>query len=262
MSSSTHSAIQLSDAVDRSIPTPYYYQLQEYLIHLIQTGELKSGDQLPTELEICSSTNLSRTVIRQAIQELVNEGYLERFRAKGTFVARPKVAERLVQSLTGFYEDIIARGQQPVTRVLSFEVIPATSQVAHELQIRIGEPVIYLYRLRFIDRDPIVLVATYLPRFMCPDLVNENLEVQSLYQVLAKRYNLVISRALRSVEAVAATAEESHLLEVEKGAPLLLLKSTGFLADGRPLEYFVARHRGNRAKFEVELVRTATNPGY
>ena len=247
--------IDLRDVVDRSSPVPYYHQLYERLVSLIQSGVLKPGDQIPTELEICQETGLSRSVVRQAIHDLVNEGYLERFRAKGTFVARPKLPERLVQSIAGFYEDSVARGQVPVTQVLDFDVRPASAQVAQKLQIGVGELVIYLNRLRFIEQEPIVLVATYIPRFLCPNLLNEDMSSQSLYRVLKERYGLVIVRARRSLEAVAATAEEAKLLEIEKGAPLLLLRSIGYLDDGRPLEYYVARHRGDRTRFDVELVR-------
>jgi GntR family transcriptional regulator len=105
MPATPDAAVNLNEAVDRRSPIPYYYQLKEYLVRLIHNDVLKSGDRLPTEMEICAGSGLSRTVVRQAIQELENEGYFIRFRAKGTFVARPKVQERLVQTLTGFYED-------------------------------------------------------------------------------------------------------------------------------------------------------------
>jgi GntR family transcriptional regulator len=249
--------INLGEAIDRQSPIPYYYQLKEYLARLIHTNVLKPGDRLPTEMEICSISGLSRTVVRQSIRDLENEGYFVRFRAKGTFVARPKVQERLVQTLTGFFEDTIAHGQTPMTRVLLFEVTPATSKIAQELQVPVGEPVFFLKRLRFIDQEPILVVSTYIPRFMCPDLNKFDLSTHSLYRVLKQNFNLVLMRARRSIEAIAATAEDVRLLEVENNAPLLQLTSTGYLADGRPLEYYVAHHRGDRAKFDVELVQTS-----
>lgn len=255
MTTKNNSLGSLKAVIDRESPIPYYHQLREFLVHMINTGLLKSGDQIPPEMDLCDETGLSRTVVRQAIQELVNEGYLERFRAKGTFVAKPKVPERLVQNLTGFYEDSVARGQIPQTDVLAFEVIPASYKLGQELQLPPGEPVIHLNRLRFIEREPIVLVATYVPRHFCPDLLEEDMSNQSLYQTLKDRYNLEIVRARRSLEAVTATAEEAKLLKIEKGSPLLLLKSTGYLKDGRPLEYYKAVHRGDRTKFDVELVK-------
>ena len=249
--------INVSEAIDRKSPVPYYYQLKEYLARLIRTDVLKAGDRLPTEMEICNSSGLSRTVVRQAIRELENEGLFVRFRARGTFVARPKVQERLVQTLTGFYEDTIAHGQMPMTTVLDFRILPAISKVAQELQVPIGEPVFFLKRLRFIDQEPILVVSTHIPRFMCPDLLKFDLSTHSLYRVLKQNYNLVLMRARRSIEAILATSEDVRLLEVKKEAPLLQLTSTGYLADGRPLEYYVAHHRGDRARFDVELVQTS-----
>jgi GntR family transcriptional regulator len=257
MSPTLDHAINLSEAIDRQSPIPYYYQLKEYLARLIHTGVLKPGDRLPTEMEICNASGLSRTVVRQAFQELENEGFFNRFRAKGTFVARPKVQERLVETLTGFYEDTIAHGQIPITHVLNFEVIPATSKIAQELQVPVGEPVFFLKRLRFIDQEPILVVSTFIPRFMCSDLMRFDLSTHSLYRVLHQDFHLLIMRARRSIEAISATPEDVRLLEVENDAPLLQLTSTGYLADGRPLEYYIAHHRGDRAKFDVELVRTS-----
>jgi GntR family transcriptional regulator len=251
--------INLSEFIDRQSPIPYYYQLKEYLARLIHTNVLKPGDRLPTELEICNASGLSRTVIRQAIRELEGEGFFVRFRAKGTFVARPKVRERLVQTLTGFYEDTIAHGQTPNTVVLNFEIVPATSKIAQELQVSVGEPVYFLERLRFIDQEPILVVSTHIPVLMCPDLMRFDMSTHSLYRVLKQNYNLVLMRARRSIEAIAATSQDVRLLEVENDAPLLQLTSTGYLADGRPLEYYIAHHRGDRAKFEVELVQTPDN---
>ncbi|MGD0004661.1 MAG: GntR family transcriptional regulator [Anaerolineaceae bacterium] len=257
MQQTLNTTINLSEAIDRHSPIPYYYQLKEYLASLIRTNVLKSGDRLPTEMEICSESGLSRTVVRQAIQELENEGFFVRFRAKGTFVARPKVQERLVQTLTGFYEDTIAHGQTPMTRVLIFEVIPATSKIAQELQVPVGEPVFFLKRLRFIDQEPILVVSTHIPRFMCPDLIHFDMSTHSLYRVLQQNFNLIIMRARRSIEAITALPEDVRLLGIENDAPLLQLTSTGYLQDGRPLEYYIAHHRGDRAKFDVELVRTS-----
>jgi len=247
--------VSLQGAIDRSSPVPLYYQLREYLAQLIRNGEWPPDTQVPTEQELCEMTKLSRSVVRQALQDLVHDQLLVRYRAKGTFVARPKVHERLVQTLTGFYEDTVARGQVPQTRVLQFDVIPASSLIARELGIAPGTPVIHLNRLRSIDGEPILLVVTYIPHYMCPGLIEEDMTSQSLYRVLEERYGLAIVRGRRTLGAVAATNEEAGLLQIEPGDPLLLLRSTSYLEDGRALEYFVARHRADRAEFEVELVR-------
>jgi multiple sugar transport system substrate-binding protein len=76
-------------AIDRSIPVPAYYQLKQLLKQRIEDGELRPGDRLPTEAELCDRYELSRTPVRQALQELVYEGLLIRTAGRGTFVAEP-----------------------------------------------------------------------------------------------------------------------------------------------------------------------------
>ncbi len=114
---------------------------------------------------------------------------------------------------------------------------------------------IMIDRLRSVDGEPIVLVITYVPYDLCPALINEDVSIRSLYEILEKKYGLELVYGRRTLEAVAATKEEAELLELEEGDPIVLLRSISYLKDGRPIEYFKARHRGDRSRFEVELFR-------
>ncbi len=247
--------LSAAKVIRRDSPVPYYYQLEEFLKEQIENGAWKPGQQIPSEAELCEAFDVSRTVVRQALNELVHEGLLYRRKGKGTFVAEPKIRESLVQHLTGFYEDMVALGLKPSTKVLEQKVIPAPSKIAEALGLEEGEPVIMIDRLRFVDDEPILLVITYVPEKLCPELLNEDLSTQSLYAILEKKYGLELVYGHRTLEAVAATKEEANLLEIEEGDPIILLRSISYLKDGRPIEYFKAKHRGDRSRFEVELVR-------
>lgn len=253
----TSEHVQLDDTrvIDRDSPLPYYYQLKEFLVEQIESGNWKSGQQLPSEPEFCQRLGVSRTVVRHALQELVYEGLLYRQQGKGTFVAEPKISESLVQSLSGFYEDMEDRGLTPVSQVLEQSLTPANKKVAEYLEVPVGTPVIKIERLRSVNGEPIVLVTTYLPYETCPALMEEDLSRQSLYALLEGKYGLEIARGRRTLEVVPASEYEARLLGVEENAPLVLLNSVSYLKDGRPIEYFHALHRGDRSKFEVELVR-------
>jgi len=241
--------------INRQIPLPYYYQLEEILREQIESGKWQVDQKIPSEAELCEAFNVSRTVVRQALSELVSKGLLYRQKGKGTFVAKPKINESLVQNLTGFYEDMVARGLTPVTQVLRQQTSPANKKVAEKLGVPEGTPVIEIERLRAISDQPIVLVTTYLPYECCPGLLEEDLTNQSLYYLLEYKHNVRIARGRRTIEAVAANEREARLLQVKRNAPLVLLDSIGYLEDGRPVEYFHALHRGDRARFEVELIR-------
>jgi GntR family transcriptional regulator len=234
---------------------PYYIQLMELLKDQLENGSLEPGDRLPSEPALGDLYGVSRTVVRQALRELELAGLIVRRKGRGTFVAEPKIEESLIQKLTGFYQDMVERGRSPITQVLRQEVIPAASNEANFLDIQIGMLVYCIERLRFIDEEPIVLVTTYIPYDLVPELENYDLKDQSLYAILEKDFGMVLARGKRFMEAVPATEREAKLLQTEVSAPLFLLDSVTYLDDGRPIEYYHAVHRGDRSRFEVELIR-------
>lgn len=248
-------AFEGGSVVDHGSPVPYYYQLSTYVEQKIRAEEWRPGQFLPSEQEICDHAAVSRTVVRQALAELERKGLVSKHNGKRSTIAFPKYEGRLMQNLRGFYEDAVAGGQKPATKVLDMKVVPAGDEVAEALHLKPGSPVILLNRLRYLDDEPEVLVVTYVPKSRCPSLVNEDLSNQSLYELLARKYGLRITQGFRTIEAIALDKPDARLLHVPPGSPALLLKSIGLLSDGSPLEYFVAKHRGDRAKFGVRLVQ-------
>ena len=241
--------------LDRKSPIPYYIQVKEILQARIQDGSWPVGFQLPGEAELCQTFDVSRTVIRQALNDLVYKGLLIRRKGKGTFVAGPKIRESLVQKLTGFYQDMVEQGYTPFTQVLKQVLIPASPKIAVFLAVEPGSEVIEIERLRFVEDEPIQFITTYLPYHLCSDLLHQDLSNQSLYAFLEDHCGLMIAHGRRTVEAVLANNYEARLLHVKKGAPLILLDSVSFLDDGTPVEYYHAVHRGDRTRFDVELIR-------
>jgi GntR family transcriptional regulator len=245
----------MKDAINFESHIPYYIQLMDILREKVQQAVWRPGDQIPGEQDLCERYQVSRTVVRQALRELEYEGVITRQKGKGTFISLPKISEGLVQKLTGFYQDMIERGLKPGSQVLHQEVTPCNEKVARFLNIVPGEKVIDIQRLRFINDEPIQLVTTYIPYKMCPSLATTDLSNQSLYAFLEKECGICIAKGHRIIEAVLANEHEAELLGIERGAPLLLLDSVSFSDDGQPIEYYHALHRGDRSRFEVELVR-------
>lgn len=251
------SSHDMQTGIDRSSPLPFYHQLKQLLLGEIERRGLRPGDRLPGDHELCATYDVSRTVVRQALAELESEGIIERMKGKGTFVAHPKTTEGLVQSLTGLYEDVAARGGHLRSEVLGLEVVPAEAQIAEDLDVPLGHPVIAIERLRFVDEEPWVLTITHVPEELAPGLVNEDLSHQSLYALLEGKYGLRLVHGRRSVEATVAGSGLARSLGVSRGAPVLVLRSVSMGQEGRPVESFVAFHRGDRSRFEVELSRRA-----
>ena len=252
---SLSSADMAQQMIDRSSPLPFYHQLKQILIADIRLRNRQPGDRLPGDHELCLAYDVSRTVVRQALSELEVEGVIERVKGRGTFVARAKTAEHLVQSLTGLYEDVVARGGTMRSEVRRLAVVPADAQVAADLQIETGGPVVAIERLRFVDEEPWVLVTTYLPEDVAPGLVDEDLTHQSLYALLENKYGVRLVRGRRSLEASVARSALARDLGIARGGPILVLRSVSLGVGDRPIETFVAFHRGDRSRFEVELYR-------
>ena len=241
--------------LNKNIPIPLYYQLKTILLEYIREEHKDLEKPIPTEVEISEYFGISRPTVRQAINELVVEGYLYRVKAKGTFVSKPKITQDFLLTLDSFNNEMRKKGLVPSTKILEKEVIKSDEKVAKTLGLEAGTNVIKLTRLRFADDDPIVFVITYIPYSVCPPIMEHDLESESLYEIIEKESGRLISNAVRTLECITAGEFESKLLKVERGSPIQYFESIVYLEDGTPVEYSLAKYRGDRSKFTFELKR-------
>jgi len=222
---------------------------------LIDSGALKVGDMLPPENELCARLSVSRPTVRQALSELVSEGWLTRQKGKGTFVSRPKIDVRFLQKLESFNDQMRQKGLTPTTKVLSLQKAPGVRRINEELLLEPDEPLLSLMRLRFGDGEPVVSVDTFIPLAQFPAMLEQDYEHCSLYERLESLYNARIFRVHREIEAANANRREAELLQIEHGSAICLVKTIGFTDTDLPVEYSVARYRGDRNKFSIDLYR-------
>ena len=245
----------MKGTIDRRSPVPFYHQLKVLVREHVLDAGLQPGDRVPGELELCDAFEVSRTVVRQALAELETEGVVERVKGRGTFVAVPKTTQGLAAHLTGLFEDMAARGNHLHSVVRRFVVEPAPTYVAGELGLPDGSPVLEVERLRIVHGEPWVLATTYLSASLEGAIDPAELADGSLYDILEQRLGIRLVSGRRTIEAAPANPELARTLEIASGAPVLVLRSTSLGEDGRPVEHFVAYHRGDRSRFEVELTR-------
>jgi GntR family transcriptional regulator len=250
---------QLLGAIDKSSPVPYYYQLRQLLERAVTSGALAVGDQVPTEAALCERYDVSRTVVRQALSDLERHGLLTRIKGKGTFVAEPKLTELVAQSLTSLHEDLAARGQRLENRVLRLEVEPVSAHVAQMLRLPDTERIVLLERLRLLNGQPLVVTTAHMPYSLCAPILELDMAERSLFETYERELGFKLHRGTRAIEARAAGSEIARHLGIPEGAPVLTFTGVTYLADGRPIEYFVGIHRGDRSRFEVELFRPEQN---
>lgn len=240
--------------LDKSVPIPLYYQLKTLLLEEIKSNAYPVDSIIPTEKEISEMFEISRTTVRQAITELVREGWLYRVKSKGTFVAQRKIQQDFIRRLESFNEQIERTGRRPGTELLALEVVEMPERAAEAFGVAPGEKVVYLHRKRSADDEPIVTVETYLPYPKCAFLMQHNMAKESMYNVLAEREETRICRVSRILEAVAANAQDARLLNIRTGKPVHLFHTVGYNQYDEPIEFSIARYRGDRNRFEVDLL--------
>jgi DNA-binding GntR family transcriptional regulator len=235
--------------IDRSSPTPLYFQLARAIEDAITDGTLPAGSRLENEILLAENHGLSRPTVRRAVQELVDKGLLVRKRGVGTQVIQPHVRRSV--ELTSLYDDLARGGEAPTTEVLSLDRVPAAADVAEELALAAGAEVVALRRLRRTRGEPLAVLTNYLPGRFEPTL--EELTERGLYQYLRSQ-GVHLRVAHQRIGARLARADEARLLEEPPRSALLTMERTAFDDQGAAVEHGRHVYRASRYDFETTLV--------
>ncbi|MDR2869735.1 MAG: GntR family transcriptional regulator [Deferribacteraceae bacterium] len=242
--------------LDKNTPIPLYYQLKRCVLAMLESSMLKEGDMLPPESELSEALGVSRPTIRQAFNELVSEGRLARYKGRGTFVSKPKVEARFLSKLETFNQEMHTKGMMPHTLVLALEKVTGPGEACEKLKLKVGAQMIYLKRLRSADDTPLVYVETYLPYEPFSRLMDVDFSEKSLYDSLEELYGVRVSHVNREIEAVNSHKGEAELLKIFAGKAVSFVKTVAYSESyPDPVEFSVAKYRGDLNKFIVDVYR-------
>jgi GntR family transcriptional regulator len=147
---------------------------------------------------------------------------------------------------------MICQGILPTSRLLSSAQVLASTAVAQVLDLRIGEPLYKVVRLRLGGGVPLALETSFIPARLVPGLNEQELERNSIYRLM-ERYDARPVRAVQSLEPVPARDDEATALHIPAGSPVMLVERTAWDARGRAVEYAKDIYRGDRSRFVAEL---------
>ncbi len=239
--------------LNKSSRIPYYLQIEDWIRHQIESGALRPGDSLPSEALLCQQLGVSRIVVRQALNNLTNEGLLVRQRAKGTFVAYPRRQVPILRDrLRGLTEDLAREGLTVRSRVLSQQIVPAFGEAMHELEVAPGTPLLEIRRLRSVQNVPLVIETTYHPYERFPELLEMDLTDRSIYAILEQRYDAHPISARDRFIAEAANKEDARLLQIQPGDPVMRYKRTARDKTGQIMEFTISIYRADQYQFIIE----------
>ena len=236
---------------------PLYARVEDVLATEIADRTLPPGSRLPAEQSLTERFAVSRTTIRQAIQNLIRRGLIEIRRGTGTFVAQPKISQELTE-LTGFVEDMQALGRQASARLLDHQIVPANQGVARALELAVGTLVVRIQRVRLADNIPLSFDETYLPRELGEKIIENNLEAEPIFSLLEQKYNTPLVEAEYRLEAVSADSAVARALGINVGSPVFLIERTSYSAGQRPVDHEKLYYRGDQIRFVTRLARRTT----
>jgi len=236
---------------------PAHARIEQWLMTAIHDGGLAAGDKLPREEQLAASLGVSRMTLRQALATLDGLGVIVRVpgRQGGTFVAEPRIVCDLT-GLAGFTEQMRRAHLRAGARMVRAVTRPASRAELRALGLDRGDAVHEVVRVRSANRQPLAIEQSCFPATLFPDLLEQRL-TGSLYRLLERRYDRAPHTATEVLEPVIASAEQSGLLRVEPGSPLMLIERTAYAVSGTPVEHALDVFRADRTRITV---RTGLGP--
>ena len=244
---------ELSLSISRGSPMPLHHQLRHMLQDQIERGTLRPGQQIPHERQYAERLGISLAPVRQALLELVRQGYLLRVRGKGTFVRDDKVVEK-INLLGSFTDSLRNQGLEPAFTVTCAENKAPPPEVREVFD---GRPrrLFRLDRLASVAGGPLALLTAWLDPARFPGLAAQDFTKVPLYATLERLYGVQMGRALSTIEVVQIKDDEANLLQLAPGASALRVQGTTFDQDDRATEVSRVLYRADRFRFSLESHR-------
>jgi GntR family transcriptional regulator len=238
--------------LDQDSPVPLYYQLEQILLDRI-AKEDAVGRMFPSEKELMQIFGVSRATVKKTFSNLVAKGLVQRRRALGTRVISQELTEDLAR-LSSYTEEMEKKGLRVSSQVLAIETGEADEHVRKRLQLREGEQVLSLKRLRGTSEFfPVVLLRSHLPMSFGIDPGEDF--AGSLYRLLEQKYNYPIEWADEEIRAGNATAEEAGYLGLKPGATVLIMERVSYTHGNRAIEFVRGVYRPEYYKYSIRLRR-------
>jgi len=233
-------------------PVPLHYQIADYLMMMLDQGEISAAEKLPTEEQLREVFTVSRTTIRKALDHLLYRGFLYRKQGRGTFWT-DKAADLKKEKLSGINREIFRITQKTVAVVLSKEEIPAPRHIAEELGISAGSPIVMFKRLRLADGEPMSFTVNYLPPAYGAPIEKHHLESMTMLETLESVVGADLGIIKHEVEITRANQEIAGSLKINNLDPVLTVKTSVSDSSGGPIEVVWTHFVENKYKFRVVL---------
>ncbi len=209
----------------------------EKLEDFIVVNRLKAHTRIPSEKDLCDLWGVSRSTLRQAVDELVENGVLYRVMNKGVFVSEKKYP-RDMAGVDAMVRDLVNQGNIVSKHIISMNTIEATKQISRKLMVRLGTKVYEIIRCRVINDVPCTIETTYINAEKYPGFIDLYSETASMDTLFKGEYNAIQTTGTEHINVTYALQEEADMLQIEVGSPLFYASGISLDQNGETVMYY------------------------
>lgn len=238
--------------LDKDSPVPLYFQLVEIIRNKIENNEWPVDSTIPSELKLCDTYQISRGTVRQAINDLIQEGHLHRKHGLGTFACKP----RTVCPVSNFYCTEVVNKNRNIKlkrRILSKKAIMPNEKIKKIMKLRDNEELYRIEGLVINNHFPISLEISYLLKYLFPNLKSKDLSTMAPYEVFIRKYGLKISKVRESFSTKMLDQKTSKKLKVLDKTFALLVNRIAW-SNNIIFEYRQSVIRTDKCHYTIELL--------
>jgi GntR family transcriptional regulator len=236
--------------VEHSSPIPAYVQVEQDLRRLIRSGDLV---RVPPEVELAGLYGVSRVTVRQSLQRLATAGLIKREHGRGTTVVQRQELALDLGLFRSVTEQLREAGHRGGATILDQRLEVPPADVATALHMRGREKAVLLRRLVTANDAPISINTSWFPAKLVRGMEKASLDDASVWEYLAKRHQLVLTRTDNKVEVIESGIADAELLQVRYSSPLIKLMTCFSNKDGLPVEYSVSLWRSTQMRLSFSL---------
>ncbi len=231
---------------------PAYKRIQAAVRKIIEAGDLRAGDPVPSERELARIHDVSLMTARHALGSLERDGAVERRRGVGTFVAAPKIHFNKLMSYT---EQMGSRSLTAASKILFAKVIDDEEEATARLSLAPKSRVLKLERLRHAAGEPFALETCYLSAAQFSGLLSAQLQRESLFSTLEGEFGVELGYSDEEIDATTADPRTAELLGLPKRGPLLRIRQLIFSTKGVATIYVLGLYRSDRHNVVIRRYR-------
>ena len=237
--------------VNRELYEPSYSQLVRILQEQIASGELRPGDRLLSEAQLCKFHDVSPMTVRRAINILVDQGAVSAEQGRGTFVKSFKFWSSTFDM--GELNNILIDDKRTRVKILESSIISADDRIARKMKIKTGEYVIYIRRMINLDDNPFLYHREYLIYDESKPIIESELDVTSIRCLFEGKSNSSLKYSLMAIEATVLNEKEAVELKSTTAKPAFLIEHTFYDFEDRIVSWGWFICPGDKLRFTNTL---------